>query len=60
MMLGEESASADYWKLRGDEALAHGINGVIIMVSSSASMETQNLVVIMLNGTVIGRTLGIT
>lgn len=33
MMLGEESESADYWKKCGDEALAHGIKGVIVMVS---------------------------
>ncbi|KAJ5122210.1 aromatic ring-opening dioxygenase family protein [Penicillium atrosanguineum] len=31
MMLGEESTSADYWKKCGDEALAHGIKGVVIM-----------------------------
>lgn len=34
MMLGEESTSADYWKKCGDEALAHGIKGVVMMVSS--------------------------
>ena len=34
MMLGEESASASYWKKCGDEALAHGIKGVVIMVST--------------------------
>lgn len=32
MMLGEESTSADYWKKCGDEALAQGIKGVVIMV----------------------------
>ena len=32
MMLGEESESADYWKKAGDEALAHDIKGVIMMV----------------------------
>ncbi|PYI26487.1 aromatic ring-opening dioxygenase family protein [Aspergillus indologenus CBS 114.80] len=31
MMLGEESSSADYWRKCGDEALAHGIKGVVIM-----------------------------
>ena len=31
MMLGEPSASADYWKKCGDEALAQGIKGVIMM-----------------------------
>jgi aromatic ring-opening dioxygenase catalytic subunit (LigB family) len=33
MMLGEESESAEYWKKCGDEALANGIKGVIMMVS---------------------------
>lgn len=32
MMLGEESASADYWKKCGDEALANGIEHVVMMV----------------------------
>lgn len=32
MMLGEESTSADYWKKCGDEALANGIKGVVMMV----------------------------
>ena len=32
MMLGEESRSADYWKKCGDEALAHGVKGIIMMV----------------------------
>lgn len=32
MMLGEESQSAHYWKQCGDEALANGIKGVVIMV----------------------------
>ncbi|EME77558.1 uncharacterized protein MYCFIDRAFT_191046 [Pseudocercospora fijiensis CIRAD86] len=31
MMLGEQSESADYWKKAGDEALANGIKGVIMM-----------------------------
>lgn len=31
MMLGEESSSADYWKACGDDALAHGIKGVVMM-----------------------------
>lgn len=35
MMLGEESASADYWKKCGDEALANGLKGVIMMVRTS-------------------------
>jgi hypothetical protein len=33
MMLGEESESADYWKQCGDEALANGVKGVVMMVS---------------------------
>ena len=32
MMLGEDSPSARYWKKCGDEALAHGIEHVVIMV----------------------------
>lgn len=31
MMLGEQSESADYWKKCGDEALANGIKGVVMM-----------------------------
>jgi aromatic ring-opening dioxygenase catalytic subunit (LigB family) len=34
MMLGEESESATYWKKTGDEALANGVKGVIMMVGS--------------------------
>lgn len=36
MMLGEESESANYWKKCGDEALANGIKGVIMMVSNTS------------------------
>jgi hypothetical protein len=43
MMLGEESESADYWKKCGDEALAYGIKGVIIMVCSPFDSETTYL-----------------
>ena len=32
MMLGEECESASYWKKCGDEALAQGIKGVVMMV----------------------------
>ena len=32
MMLGEQCESAAYWKKCGDDAIAHGIKGVIIMV----------------------------
>jgi hypothetical protein len=31
-MLGEECESATYWKKCGDEAIAHGIKGIIMMV----------------------------
>lgn len=31
MMLGEESDAATYWKKAGDEALANGIKGVVMM-----------------------------
>jgi hypothetical protein len=37
MMLGEESDAATYWKSCGDEALANGIKGVIMMVSSDCN-----------------------
>lgn len=37
MMLGEASESADYWKECGDEALANGIKGVIMMVGPTLS-----------------------
>ena len=42
MMLGEESASASYWKKCGDEALAHGIKGVVIMVSTPHETQIMN------------------
>lgn len=32
MMLGEECEAATYWKKAGDEALANGIKGVVMMV----------------------------
>lgn len=32
MMLGEDSASARYWERCGEEALAHGIEHVVMMV----------------------------
>ncbi|KAB2573876.1 4,5-DOPA dioxygenase extradiol [Lasiodiplodia theobromae] len=31
MMLGEESEAATYWKKCGDDALAHGIKGIVMM-----------------------------
>lgn len=52
-MLGEESKSADYWKKCGDEALANGVKGVIMMVKS----PTQLLKVFVLT-TLTGSTLG--
>jgi aromatic ring-opening dioxygenase catalytic subunit (LigB family) len=36
MMLGEDSASARYWEKCGDEALAAGIEHVVMMVSCSS------------------------
>ncbi|KIW68486.1 hypothetical protein PV04_04428 [Phialophora macrospora] len=38
MMLGEESESAVYWKKCGDEALANGIKGVVIMGAHWAAL----------------------
>lgn len=40
MMLGEESASADYWKKCGDEALAHGVEHVVMMVTNFFPLRT--------------------
>ena len=37
MMLGEESASASYWEKCGDEALANGIEHVVMMASNPPS-----------------------
>jgi hypothetical protein len=39
MMLGEESASATYWKKCGDEALANDVQHVVMMVSLSVSVR---------------------
>lgn len=44
MMLGEESESADYWKKCGDDALAHGIEGVIMMGAHWAASNDDILV----------------
>ncbi len=41
MMLGEESESASYWKQCGDEALANGIKGVIMMVGTTSTVPTS-------------------
>ncbi|KAL2203517.1 aromatic ring-opening dioxygenase family protein [Sarocladium strictum] len=43
MMLGEESKSADYWKQCGDEALAHGIKGVVIMGAHWAATDHDSI-----------------
>src|ERR1700761_202397 len=37
MMLGEESASATYWKRCGDEALKNGVKHVVMMVNGPLS-----------------------
>lgn len=42
MMLGEESASADYWKKCGDAALENGIQHVVMMVSN-AHISSQTI-----------------
>ncbi len=42
MMLGEDSESAAYWKKCGDEALANGIKGVVIMVNISPSFYVSS------------------
>jgi aromatic ring-opening dioxygenase catalytic subunit (LigB family) len=39
MMLGEESESADFWKKCGDDAIAYGIKGVIMMVFRSPKVH---------------------
>lgn len=33
MMLGEDSRVKDYWRKIGQDALDHGIKGVVLMVS---------------------------
>src|SRR3569833_1948801 len=43
MMLGEESASATYWKKCGDEALARGVEHVVIMVRFPLSITSHYL-----------------
>jgi len=37
MMLGEDSASSRYWEKCGEEALAHGIEHVVMMVRPSTT-----------------------
>lgn len=46
MMLGEESTSADYWKKCGDDALAHGIKGVVMMVILILLFLEDNILII--------------
>lgn len=41
MMLGEESASASYWKECGDAAIAHGIKHVVMMVGNLRGQDTR-------------------
>ncbi|KAI6712517.1 aromatic ring-opening dioxygenase : catalytic LigB subunit [Diplocarpon mali] len=41
MMLGEESASADYWKRCGDAALANGIKHVVMMGAHWATLGDE-------------------
>jgi aromatic ring-opening dioxygenase catalytic subunit (LigB family) len=41
MMLGEESASADYWKKCGDEALAHGVDHIVMMGAHWAALGDE-------------------
>ena len=52
MMLGEESTSADYWKKCGDDALAHGIKGVVMMVSLVSLFLEENI--LMITGSTLG------
>jgi len=52
MMLGEESTSADYWKKCGDDALAHGIKGVVMMVSLISLFLEGNI--LMIAGSTLG------
>jgi aromatic ring-opening dioxygenase catalytic subunit (LigB family) len=44
MMLGEESEAATYWKKAGDEALANGIKGVIMMGAHWAGLNDKIMV----------------
>jgi len=39
MMLGEDSASARYWERCGEEAMAHGIEHVVMMVPTCPTSE---------------------
>jgi hypothetical protein len=42
MMLGEESASASYWKECGDAAIANGIKHVVMMVGNHQDSLAQD------------------
>ena len=54
MMLGEESESADYWKRCGDEALANGIKGVVMMVWLSRTSSSMPSLILILTGRALG------
>lgn len=41
MMLGEDSASARYWERCGEEALAHGIEHVVMMVHTHPNTDEK-------------------
>ena len=43
MMLGEESASATYWKKCGDEALRNGVKHVVMMVSAVYALGVSGI-----------------
>jgi len=43
MMLGEESASATYWKKCGDEALRNGVKHVVMMVSVDQTLKALGI-----------------
>ncbi|KAK0635370.1 Extradiol ring-cleavage dioxygenase, class III enzyme, subunit B [Bombardia bombarda] len=49
MMLGEESASASYWKKCGDEALANGIEHVVMMGAHWATTSPKSGILISAN-----------
>jgi hypothetical protein len=38
MLLGEDSRIRDYWRKLGQDALRHGVKGVIIMVRQTYSL----------------------
>lgn len=54
MMLGEESESADYWKKCGDEALANGVKGIVMMVRLPQMFSSMHLLIVTLKGRTLG------